>query len=78
MEQDRTNRKLAAIFSTDVVGYSRMMESDEAWTIQNLEENKKLMSSLIEDYKGRVVDSPGDDNLLAEFSSVTGERDALS
>ena len=69
MNQDRTNRKLAAIFSTDVVGYSRMMEADEAWTIQNLEENKKLMSSLIEDYKGRVVDSPGD-NLLAEFSSV--------
>jgi adenylate cyclase len=69
MNLDRTNRKLAAIFSTDVVGYSRMMEADEAWTIQNLEENKKLMSSLIEEYKGRVVDSPGD-NLLAEFSSV--------
>ena len=53
MNQDRTNRKLAAIFSTDVVGYSRMMEADEAWTIQNLEENKQLMSSLIEEYKGK-------------------------
>jgi adenylate cyclase len=69
MNQDRTNRKLAAIFSADVVGYSRLMESDETWTIKSLEENKKLMSLLIEEHNGRVIDSPGD-NLLAEFNSV--------
>ena len=69
MIQDRTNRKLAAIFSTDVVGYSRMMEADEAWTIKSLEENKSLFSGLISDYEGRVVDAPGD-NILAEFTSV--------
>ena len=52
MNQDRTNRKLAAIFSTDVVGYSKMMEADETWTIQNLEANKKLMSLLITSCRG--------------------------
>ena len=70
MNQERAKRKLTAILSADVVGYSRLMEADEAWTIQNLEENKKLMSSLIEEFKGRVIDAPGD-NLLAEFISVT-------
>jgi adenylate cyclase len=70
MNQDRTKRKLTAILSADVVGYSRLMEEDQAWTIKNLEENKTLISNLIEEYKGRVVDAPGD-NILAEFSSVT-------
>src|SRR4030043_1187131 len=69
MNQDRTKRKLTAILSADVVGYSKMMETDEAWTIKSLEENKKLMSSFIKEHNGRVVDSPGD-NLLAEFNSV--------
>jgi adenylate cyclase len=69
MNQDRTKRKLTAILSTDVVGYSRMMEADEAWTIQSLEENKRLISKLVEEFEGRVVDAPGD-NLLAEFNSV--------
>ncbi len=69
MNQDRTKRKLTAILSADVVGYSRMMEADEAWTIKSLEDNKSLFSGLISDYEGRVVDAPGD-NILAEFTSV--------
>jgi adenylate cyclase len=69
MNQDRPKRKLTAIFSADVVGYSRLMEADEAWTIKSLDENKKLISKLIEQYEGRVIDAIGD-NLLAEFSSV--------
>src|SRR4030042_1708855 len=69
MNQDHTKRKLSAVFSADVVGYSRLMEADESWTIKNLEENKKLVSSFIKEHNGRVVDAPGD-NLLAEFSSV--------
>src|SRR4030042_4417857 len=69
MNQNRTKRKLTAILSADVVGYSKMMETDEAWTNKSLEENKKLVSSFIKEHNGRVVDAPGD-NLLAEFSSV--------
>src|SRR5690349_24943356 len=62
-------RKLAAIFSTDVAGYSRLMRDDEEATIRTLTAYRAVISSLIQHYRGRVVDSPGD-NLLAEFASV--------
>src|ERR1051325_3704144 len=62
-------RKLAAIFSTDVAGYSRLMGDDEEATIRTLTAYRALISSLIQHYRGRVVDTPGD-NLLAEFASV--------
>ena len=62
-------RKLAAIFSTDVAGYSRLMGDDEEATIRTLTASRALISSLIQHHRGRVVDSPGD-NLLAEFASV--------
>ena len=62
-------RKLAAIFSTDVAGYSRLMGDDEEATIRTLTAYRALISSLIQQYRGRVIDSPGD-NLLAEFASV--------
>src|SRR5713226_6398198 len=62
-------RKLAAIFSTDVAGYSRLMGDDEEATIRTLTACREIISSLIQHYRGRVVDSPGD-NLLAEFASV--------
>ncbi len=69
MTEERAKRKLSGILSVDAVGYSRLMQEDEASTIRNLEDSKRLMSELIEQFKGRVVDAPGD-NLLAEFGSV--------
>jgi adenylate cyclase len=62
-------RKLTAVFSADVAGYSRLMGEDEAATVKTLESYKQIMFSLIEQHRGRVIDSPGD-NLLAEFASV--------
>ncbi len=62
-------RKLAAIFSADVRGYSRLMGDDEEATVQTLTQYRQVMADLIVRYRGRVVDSPGD-NLLAEFASV--------
>jgi len=62
-------RKLTAILSADVEGYSRLMSQDEVGTIRTLTAYREAMASLIQQYKGRVVDSPGD-NLLADFSSV--------
>jgi adenylate cyclase len=62
-------RKLTAIFSADVAGYSRLMGEDEAATVKTLEAYKQVMFSLIKQHRGRVIDSPGD-NLLAEFASV--------
>jgi adenylate cyclase len=69
MNEERAKRKLSGILSADAVEYSRLMQEDEASTIRNLEESKRLMSELIEQFKGRVVDAPGD-NVLAEFGSV--------
>jgi len=62
-------RRLVAILSADVQGYSRLMRADETATIRTLKAYRGLMASLIQQYQGRVVDDPGD-NLLAEFSSV--------
>ena len=69
MNQERTKRKLSGILSADVVGYSRLIAEDEEFTIQCLEENKRLIGGLVQEYDGRVVDAPGD-NILAEFGSV--------
>jgi len=62
-------RKLTAIFSADVAGYSRLMGEDEAATVKTLASYREVMASLIKQHRGRVVDSPGD-NVLAEFVSV--------
>ena len=69
MNEERAKRKLSGILSADAVGYSRLMQEDEAATIRTLEDSKSLMRKLIEQFKGIVVDAPGD-NLLAEFGSV--------
>ncbi len=62
-------RKLTAILSADVEGYSRLMGEDEEATIRTLTYYRELMTPLIKGHRGRVIDSPGD-NLLAEFASV--------
>src|SRR5205809_1052563 len=62
-------RKLAAILSADVKGYSRLMGGDEEATIRTLTAYREVIATLIQQHRGRVVDSPGD-NLLAEFASV--------
>jgi len=69
MEKEEIIRKLAAIFSADVKGYSSLMQDDEAATVLTLTTYRDLMFTLIQQHHGRVVDSPGD-NILAEFSSV--------
>ncbi len=69
MQQTAFSRKLAAILSADVEGYSRLMSADEVSTIETLTTYRELMTTLVEQYRGRVVDSPGD-NLLTEFSSA--------
>ena len=62
-------RRLAALLSADVAGYSRLMGEDEVATIRTLTAYREVMRALIQHYRGRVVDAPGD-NLLAEFVSV--------
>jgi adenylate cyclase len=69
MTKNGLKRKLTAILSADVEGYSRLMGNDEASTIHTLTAYKEAMTALIKKYRGRVVDAPGD-NLLADFVSV--------
>jgi adenylate cyclase len=69
MAEEGYRRKLTAIFSADVAGYSRLMGEDEAETVKTLTAYRKIMGGLIQQHRGRVIDSPGD-NILAEFASV--------
>lgn len=69
MVEERAKRKLSAILSADVKGYSRLMGEDEVATVETLKEYREIMASFIQQYGGHVVDSPGD-NVLAEFASV--------
>lgn len=65
----KDHRKLAALLSADVHGYSRLMGRDEAATLRSLRACRDLIASRVVAYGGRVVDAPGD-NVLAEFGSV--------
>ncbi|HUL05566.1 MAG TPA: adenylate/guanylate cyclase domain-containing protein [Candidatus Acidoferrum sp.] len=63
-------RRLAAILAADVVGYSRLMEQDEAGTFERLRAHRKeLFEPEIEKHHGRVFKLMGD-GMLAEFGSV--------
>ena len=72
--EQKTIRKLRAILSADVKGYSLLMADNELETIATLKSYRQKMTSLIRQHQGRVVDSPGD-NILAEFASAV---DAVS
>jgi adenylate cyclase len=69
MVEEGFKRKLTAILSADVKGYSRLMGEDEEATIHTLTGYRKIISDQVKQHYGRVVDSPGD-NVLAEFASV--------
>jgi len=69
MSAESFKRKLTAILSADVKGYSRLMGENEAETVKTLTSYRKIMGELIQQHRGRVIDSPGD-NILAEFGSV--------
>ena len=70
MSAESFKRKLTAILSADVKGYSRLMGENEAETVKTISSYRKIMGELIQQHRGRVIDSPGDDNILAEFASV--------
>ncbi len=69
MATEDFKRKLTAILSADVKDYSRLMREDEEATVRTITAYRAAMAQLIQQYRGRVVDSPGD-NILAEFASV--------
>lgn len=69
MSTPTIQRRLAAILSADAVGYTKLMAADELATMETLNSYRSLMSGLVRQHGGRVVDMVGD-NLLAEFPSA--------
>src|SRR4030043_2203504 len=69
MTAQEVKRKLAAILSADVKGYSRLMGEDEEGTIRTLNAYKEVITGFIQKHQGRVVGTAGD-SMLAEFASV--------
>jgi len=65
----RATRKLTAVLSADVAGYSRLMAADEMRTIATLKKSREVVQEAVARYNGRVVDAPGD-NILAAFAST--------
>ena len=69
MAKEKIERKIAVIFATDVVGYSKHMEADETETIHTLRECEAILIGLFEKHGGRLFNTGGD-SFLAEFSSA--------
>src|SRR5512136_2808857 len=69
MTTQEVKRKLTAILSADVKGYSRLMGEDEKETVRTLNTYMDLLTALIRHHRGRVVGTAGD-SMLAEFASV--------
>lgn len=70
MASKRVERRLAAILSADMVGYSRLMEADEAGTIaRHGAHRSELIDPKITAYNGRIVKTTGD-GMLVEFGSA--------
>ena len=65
----KDKRKLAAIMFADVVGYSRMMASNEERTLELLKEFENICSPIISDNEGKIIKKVGDE-LFCEFSSA--------
>ena len=69
MAEKGFKRKLTAILSADAVEYSRLMSENEEATVSTITAYREILTTLIQQHNGKVLDSPGD-NLLAEFVSV--------
>jgi len=69
MDTKDIDRKIAVIFATDAVGYSKHMEKDENQTIQSFETCNEILEKLLKKYGGSVFNTAGD-SVLAEFSSA--------
>jgi TolB-like protein/class 3 adenylate cyclase len=68
MVEDRVQRRLAAIFAADVVGYSRLMGVDEESALRTLQSYREIIGRLIGRHEGRIF-ATGGDSVLAEFAS---------
>ena len=66
---DKIIRKIAVIFVTDVVGFSKLMERNEDQTLQSFRTCKGILDDLFKEHSGRIFNTAGD-SVLAEFPSA--------
>src|SRR5215467_4212590 len=72
MSEEAPQRRLAAILAADVVGYSRMMQADEAGTLAALKSRRaEILQPLVSKHHGRIIKVMGD-GVLVEFASAVG------
>src|ERR1700751_5503473 len=70
MAEERAQRRLPAILAADVVGYSRLMERDEAGTLAALKSRRReILQPAVFKHHGRIVKLMGD-GVLVEFGSA--------
>lgn len=72
---DKIIRKIAVIFVTDVVGFSKLMERNEDQKLQSFRTCKGILDDLFKEYSGRIFNTAGD-SVLAEFQKHIRERNA--
>mgnify|MGYP001186636335 CR=1 FL=1 len=80
LDKDKKNsenatRKMAAIFAADVVGYSKLMASNEKLTLFRLKETRKITDKIIHNLDGRIFSTAGD-SIMAEFASPVDAMEA--
>jgi adenylate cyclase len=63
------SRRLVAVFTADVEGYSRLMGTDEVGTLKGLTERRAILDRIIGEHRGRIANTAGD-SVLAEFGSA--------
>ena len=77
MIQENFKRKLTAIFSADVAGYSRLMGEDDEWTLRVYRQFQGVINDLVNSYHGRVFGAAGD-SMMAEFNSPVEAASAFA
>ena len=77
MAGERVQRRLAAILVADVAGYSRLMGSDDEGTLAGLKAGRELIDLKSKEYRGRIVNTPGDSALVEFASAVDDTRCAM-
>ena len=78
MSSDTVDRKIAVILATDVVGYSKHMETNEKETVQNLKACEQILTKTFKKHKGRLFNTGGDSFLIEFPSAVEAVECAVS
>ena len=67
--QNDIERKIAVIFVTDAVSFSKLMEKNEDETLRSFRSCREILNNLFEEHGGRIFNTAGD-SVLAEFQSA--------